>query len=58
MFNYASSQRLYLWRQKREIIHEGKPQATNPDPEPAAKQGGKQIASLARRLELQALQKQ
>lgn len=58
VFNYIRSQRLYLWRQQRDIVHQGTPQAT--DPEPTSKKPGKekQIASLARRLELQALQKQ
>lgn len=58
IFNYASSQRLYLWRQQREIIHQEKPQATEPEPAQEPGREGKQIASLARRLELQALQKQ
>lgn len=58
IFNYIRSQRLYLWRQKRDIVHQGAPQATDPDPVVQKPAGEKQIASLARRLELQALQKQ
>lgn len=60
IFNYVRNQRLYLWQQKREIIHKHAPQKPPASASPKAPSGGqkKTIASLARRLELQALQKQ
>lgn len=56
--NYVVGQRLYLWRQKAEIIHKSSSRSniktavdtTNP-------RNKKDITSLARKLELQALQK-
>ena len=66
IFNYVSSERLYLWRQQSEIIHNNnyspltpqKPQAvdsTKTTQQPPRQK--KNITSLARKLELQALQK-
>lgn len=62
IFNYLGSSKLYLWKQKREIIHKDlfTPHSIN---QPKAKpptvaKKGKDINSLARRLELEALQKQ
>lgn len=65
IFNYTSRQRLYLWRQKDTVVHKSSPErfapkrlsnftAQTPHEAPAKK---KNITSLARRLELQALQK-
>jgi hypothetical protein len=60
MYNYFTNQRLYLWRQNKEIVHKeaftpqtviGNPIARNPG---IAK---KDISSLARKLELNAIQK-
>ncbi|MEZ4103885.1 MAG: PrgI family protein [Candidatus Paceibacterota bacterium] len=61
VFNYLGSNKLYLWRQKKDIVHKNlftpnsinksKPQTPN------TKMRGKDINSLARRLELEALQK-
>jgi hypothetical protein len=65
IFTYVSSQRLYLWRQQSDIVHRGateSPDGANPYQKPSniPTQGtktNKNITSLARRLELQALQK-
>lgn len=65
IFTYITSQRLYLWRQQSDIVHKntatppsGTPPYQNSSSTPT--QGTKtnrNITSLARRLELQALQK-
>ncbi len=62
--NYIRSQRLYLWRQKTDIVHKtsiplspSAPHPTNSPILPANTQPRKNITSLARKLELQALQK-
>lgn len=58
IFNYVSGQRLYLWRQKTEIIHKSSTRSqikTAIDTE--NNRNKKDITSLARKLELQALQK-
>ncbi len=61
IYNYFRRHRLYLWQQQREIIHKQSflPTTTirNPGYIPAASSPKKDITSLARRLELQALQK-
>jgi len=61
IINYISRQRLYLWRQKEDVVHKtsfapGSIQSriATPPPKPDSP---KNITSLARRLELQALQK-
>ncbi len=64
IISYMGGQRLYLWRQKTDIVHKQAPTSkTNspyntprntPPPTPGQK---KSITSLARKLELQALQK-
>jgi hypothetical protein len=63
IFNYLTKQRLYLWKQRSDVVHKDSLPATpnmpyntstNPLPGSANK---KDIASLARRLELKALQK-
>lgn len=66
IMNYLSSQKLYLWRQKNKIIHKSVfPNRFSPNmnSEPNLETNSrkvmktKNITSLARRLELQALQK-
>ena len=64
IFNYASKQRLYLWRQKTEVVHKSEPTAPQNTgftavsvPPPSTQQEKKDISSLARKLELQAMQK-
>ncbi|PJC56212.1 hypothetical protein CO026_01600 [Candidatus Kaiserbacteria bacterium CG_4_9_14_0_2_um_filter_41_32] len=62
IYNYTRKQKLYLWRQKRNIVHKQSfaPTTTIKNPilrgNPSANPK-KDIASLARRLELNALQK-
>lgn len=63
IFNYLTKQRLYLWKQRSTIVHKASlpaaPSMTyntaTHNPSGTAKK--KDISSLARRLELQALQK-
>ena len=62
IFNYAKGQKLYLWKRKTETIY--KNETKGPDDKPLyatpPNQAGhtkKNISSLARKLELQALQK-
>lgn len=62
--NYISSQRLYLWRQKSEVVHkESAPSKLNSSYNSGQNtltqipNQKKSITSLARKLELQALQK-
>lgn len=63
IFNYISTQRLYLWRQKSDVVHrnkkevENKPLYVNPKPRKNPNGEKHNITSLSRRLELQALQK-
>lgn len=64
VFNYVKGQRLYLWRQKTDVIHKGSAPATGQPPHTATLthtdptgRKTKDINSLARKLELQALQK-
>jgi hypothetical protein len=55
---YFKSQRLYLWRQKVDIVYKArKPAETNYETHHAPKTTHKGVASLSRRLELQAIQK-
>ena len=58
--NYLKGQRLYLWRKKADIVHVKQEQIKTPQyvtPQPQQPRTRKDIASLSRRLELQALQK-
>ena len=62
--NYLKGQRLYLWRKKSDVVHtsSARAQSTQADVSPRTGQPSiphkkKDIASLSRRLELQALQK-
>ncbi|MCA9355125.1 PrgI family protein [Candidatus Kaiserbacteria bacterium] len=60
IFNYLSGQRLYLWRQKSNIVHRGsRPTKTSASSRERNRslRPKSDIASLARKLELQALQK-
>lgn len=61
MYNYFRRHRLYLWKQEREIIHKQSFAPTITNNLPTFQLGNstpkKDITSLARRLELQALQK-
>ena len=64
IFSYLSKQRLYLWRQKADVVHKASAPAREPTqpgtiatPPPAAGHQRKDISSLARKLELEALQK-
>jgi len=58
--NYVRGQKLYLWKKKDDVAHKNMftPSAMPKDQLPIrSKQKKKNVASLARRLELQALQK-
>lgn len=62
IYDYVRNKRLYLWRQKSNYTYSSTPQKTIADfgaPAPAHKKPApkKSITSLARRLELEALQK-
>ena len=59
IFNYVSNHRLYLWRQRSEIVHKGKPTQTPRAPVAAVRtqHQRRNITSLARKLELEAMQK-
>ncbi len=61
VINYISSQHLYLWRQKADVVHkQSSLQMRGSDTPPISfspNPSGKNITTLARRLELQALQK-
>lgn len=63
IFNYLSKQRLYLWRKRSETVHKNtsdtpqrsdRPVIATP---PVTRHPKQNITSLARKLELQALQK-
>jgi hypothetical protein len=64
VISYITSQRLYLWRQKTTMVHKksflpkmNSYQANTNKTSPAKTGQKKSVASLARKLELQALQK-
>ena len=61
VFNYVTGQRLYLWKQKSEAVYKAAVPKTLTDVGGAVKKPKKSgvggITSLARRLELEALQK-
>jgi hypothetical protein len=61
IINYVRGQKLYLWKQNKNIVHKYQFTPTEiPDialPSTTPKASGKNISSLARRLELEALQK-
>ncbi len=64
IYNYFTNQKLYLWRQRQDIVHKESflPSTTVENPilrNQALPTGGrKDISALARKLELHALQKQ
>lgn len=55
-FNYFTNQREYYWRREREVVYQEKTDKTEPKT-PAQAPNADKIASLSRRLELEALQK-
>ena len=61
VINYVSSTKLYLWKKKEDIVHKSDftpslaPKNTNANRSPQTKK--QNVASLARRLEMEALQK-
>jgi hypothetical protein len=59
IFNYLGGQRLYLWRQKSDVVHKSSAETKIPAGASSLerRQPRKDITSLARKLELQALQK-
>ena len=64
IFNYLGSSKLYLWRKKNEIIHRNMfipnsidKQTPEIDKQSVRSNPGRNVNSLARRLELEALQK-
>ena len=56
MFNYITRQRLYFWRKKEGEVY-SKRVAKSSTGEPQVNTSGKDISSIARRLELEAMQK-
>jgi hypothetical protein len=60
IMNYVSGQRLYLWRRHEGVVYKNSQRTKQAASEPIIKKPApnKNIASLARRLELQAIQKQ
>ena len=56
ILSYLTSQRLYLWRQKKDIVHRSSVSSTSTQSS-GTKIPKNDITSLARKLELQALQK-
>ena len=56
MFNYITRQRLYFWRKKEGTVYQ-KRVGKSSDGEPVVKTTGKDISSMARRLELEAMQR-
>jgi len=57
MFNYITSQRMYFWRKKEGVVYRDRKEKTV-EGESIVKTGDKDISSMARRLEMQALQKE
>ncbi len=56
MFNYITRQRLYFWRKKEGMIYR-EHAAKESEDGPVVRAGDKDISSMARRLELEAMQK-
>ena len=57
MFNYITRQRLYFWRKKEGTVYRNRV-AKSSDGAPQNRTAGKDISSMARRLELEAMQKE
>lgn len=56
LFSYMGSQRMYFWRKKDTVVYRGHKPKESMDG-PVVRTSNKDISSMARRLELQALQK-
>lgn len=56
MFNYMLGQRMYLWRKKDSIVYRDHTAKSDQSPQ-LIRTGDKDISSMARRLELEAIQK-
>lgn len=56
MFNYVTRQRMYFWRKKDGVVYSGHTTKTS-DNGPIVRVGNKDISSIARRLEMKALEK-
>ena len=59
--NYATGPKLYLWRRKQSVVYEDRHennQTNTPSEQTYIRPSGKNISSLARKLELQAIQKE
>lgn len=62
VYNYTTRHKLYIWKQDTETVYKqsflpGNNPPLGPSGVPTTHQGGKSLATLARRLELDALQK-
>lgn len=61
VINYVTKPKLYLWRKKEEFVYHAAVDSqrnTSPQATPIVRTSGKNISSLARKLELQAIQKE
>lgn len=56
MFGYLTRQRMYFWRRKDDVVYSGHKEKTS-EGGPVVEAGNKDIASMSRRLEMEALQK-
>ena len=56
VFNYITRQRMYFWRKKDGVVYRKRKAKTGEDTH-LTRSSGKDIASIARRLELEAMQK-
>ena len=56
MFSFITSQRIYFWRKKDEVVYKKRVGKTS-EGGPVVKNTGRDISSMARRLELEAMQK-
>lgn len=57
MFNYLTRQRMYFWRKKDGVVYRNRVAKTSEDMPQLVRTTGKDISSMARRLELEAMQK-
>ena len=57
MFNYLTSQRMYFWEKKEGVVYREHKEKTSAATPTAAVGGSKDISSMSRRLELEAMQK-
>lgn len=56
MFNYITRQRMYFWRKKEGIVYRNHTQKTSTS-ELGTEDGNKDISSMSRRLEMEAMEK-